>query len=239
MSVIDNKQVYFTKRGEFLYPFLNVIDRKHSDGKYKVTLALDAESVAARELMELIDEAHGEHVEWCAKQVKKKKVPSSNLPYQAEVDDDDEPTGRILFKFWCHAVGRSEKSGMSWENKPGLYDSRNQPITGEAWSALSIGNGTIGRVGFQIHPYPMDPKKAGIPSQGAGVSLRLIKAKLLSVTPYVPASGFGDEDDLDEGEGFDISRDLEIEDHTDGHDTKNDYPQGRQADEYEEAGADY
>lgn len=118
------------------------------------------------------------------------KRPGQNgKPYKPFLDPDDQPTGLMVFRFKTNqflqqvnpATGEIERQELS---PPEVQDARGNPWPRD----LLIGNGSVGRVAFNM--YGWNNEEAGL-----GVSLDLRGVRVLEHVRYEGASArdaFGD-----------------------------------------------
>lgn len=186
--------VHTSPDGTARYPWLNRPDTKwKTEGEYKVDLIIPADE--AEELIALIDAAAPEaEAEAKAKYAKltppkKKKAEyaanSAILPYEEEYDDEEKPTGNLIFKFKSKASGVT-KDGKQWERQVRLFDAKGKP------SKANIYAGSTLSVAFQINPW-CNPKLA------YGVSLRMEAVQIIDLVTgsggNAGSFGFGERDD--------------------------------------------
>jgi hypothetical protein len=140
----EKKQTYTTPRGVLVYPRLTTPDTKFKDcGEYSTKLRMsreDADKLIAQ-LQPLYDEAiKTAKVEYKAipavnpKNKKKKPEFSENPLFEEVLDDENNETGDVAFKFAMNASGTSKKTGKDWERSPVLFDAKGKPLTGTAAS---------------------------------------------------------------------------------------------------------
>jgi len=163
-------------KGIAQYPHLQTPDTKFdTDGKYTINLRLGGE--VAENFVAMLEEKHSVYYdEFCEREgsaLKKADLPTRDV----ETSGD----GEIDIKFGLKAVGR--KGDHSWEQRPLIFDSAMNPITGEKLDAMRIGSGTTCRVGFEIVPY-----YTGM--VGMGLSLRLKAVQIIDLVEY-DAAGAG------------------------------------------------
>ena len=157
---------YTSPKGESL--FASVVDVDYGTeqypnpkGGYKITLALESAAVTFNEL----------GVE--------------------EYDKDDQPTGRVLFRF---------KTSAFYEKRDGTKMRRKVPLFDSMMQAVSLkeepGNGSLVRVAFTCAPYFVEGQGAG------GLSLYLDAVQIIKLNLFGgrSASDYGfDEEDVDGG----------------------------------------
>lgn len=184
----NKKKPSVTPAGRAIFPRLNEPDTKfNEDGVYTVTLALEGEEAQA--MIEVIEEAKKEAMAMAKKQIKGKKKPKeADLPYFEVLDENEEETGEIGFKFKMKASGVSKKTGKRWERRPALFDAKTKRINADT---TQIWGGSIIKVSYTADPYY-------VPALGAGVSLRLEGVQVIELVTAGGKSasdlGFGEED---------------------------------------------
>ena len=193
-----------TPKGTFAFPKLRTPDTKFKkEGEYSVKLVLDKKS--ADELIKKIQPHFdaavkaGQEEYDGLKKVVKDKNPFKTVDYfTPEYDDDDEPTGNIVFSFKMTASGEYKngpKKGQKWTRKPALFDAKGKPLPTkvEPWG------GTVGKVSFEVVPF----FTVGV---GAGVSLRLQAVQVIDLIQGGERGakdyGFGEEDGYEADEEF-------------------------------------
>lgn len=182
-----NEYVSITSpKGMAIYPWLNTPDTKFNPaGEYKVNLAVEASE--ATPLTEKIDEAFEQ-----AKSLipEGKKVKEADLPYFDELDDDQQKTGRVVFKFKMKAEVKT-KDGRTIEMQPRLFDASGSLITNA--KSESIWGGSILRVSADLIPFY-------VAAVGAGVSIRMKAVQVIELVTGkgADASSYG----FDETEGY-------------------------------------
>lgn len=120
-----------------------------------------------------------------AKEMKRNPVPGKPVK-----DDNLKETGEIKFTFKEDAVW--EKKDGSWrkEMKPSVRNAKNKP-----WdSTVEIGNGSLGKVAYEINAYTMP---------AIGVSIKLRGVQVLDWVEYTGSSS--DSSPFEEEEGEDIN----------------------------------
>jgi hypothetical protein len=96
-------------------------------GDYKARLYLEGEDAKAFEktLADIWEEFYAEALKESGK--KSLKVDPDLLPCFEEVDDDDEPTGRLGFRFKLKARVK-KRDGTYFDQRPKVFDTSNQLI---------------------------------------------------------------------------------------------------------------
>lgn len=189
---------YTSPKGEALFASVVNVDYgteqyPNPKGGYKLTLAL--ESAAADKLRGMLAEeidmarnmAEDKFQE--LKPATRKKLGSMafNELGVEEYDKDDQPTGRILFRFKTSAF-YEKRDGTKMQRKVPLFDSMMQPVLLKE----EPGNGSLVRVAFTCAPYFVEGQGAG------GLSLYLDAVQIIKLNLFGGRSasdyGFGEED---------------------------------------------
>lgn len=189
---------YTSPKGEALFASVVNVDYgteqyPNPKGGYKLTLAL--ESAAADKLRGMLAEeidmarniAEDKFRE--LKPATRKKL--GNMTFNElgveEYDKDDQPTGRILFRFKTSAF-YEKRDGTKMQRKVPLFDSMMQPVLLKE----EPGNGSLVRVAFTCAPYFVEGQGAG------GLSLYLDAVQIIKLNLFGGRSasdyGFGEED---------------------------------------------
>lgn len=189
---------YTSPKGEALFASVVNVDYgteqyPNPKGGYKLTLAL--ESAAANKLRGMLAEeidmarniAEDKFRE--LKPATRKKL--GNMTFNElgveEYDKDDQPTGRILFRFKTSAF-YEKRDGTKMQRKVPLFDSMMQPVLLKE----EPGNGSLVRVAFTCAPYFVEGQGAG------GLSLYLDAVQIIKLNLFGGRSasdyGFGEED---------------------------------------------
>lgn len=178
---------YKTPEGTAIYPWLNVPDEFKGKKQWKVNLALDTDSPECQELMEQIDElndaAFAEETASLKKRDKNKAVKYE--PYEEEYDDQEELTGRTIFKF--RRLAAFMKDGEERPIYLNYYDANGK------WTKSKDLEEKIGKIGFgskiQVEYETFAFYNAS--SKAAGVTLRLIGVKVNECV--TPSGGVGND----------------------------------------------
>jgi len=151
-----------TPKGVAVFPHLNRPDDKYAKdnqiGHYKVTLALDPGDDGVPELLSQLDEMYE-----LAREVNtrgRKKPKAADKPIKDELDDDNNPTGRVLLSFKVLAGG-IDRNGERWERRPMIVDRFGDRLE------ENIGAGSVIQVSSNVDTFISD-------SIGAGITLRLV-----------------------------------------------------------------
>jgi hypothetical protein len=173
---MSKRQTFITPKGVAKYPWLTVPSTQFNpDGDYKVDLVLDPSDPAVEAFLSSLDEDVKTYFSELAKKDKKKAnlAKTAKVPYTSESDPaTGDDTGMVVVKF---------KTGY----KPGLFDSKRQPITGD----VKVGSGSIIKVAFQKNYYE---------GFGGGMNLYLQQVQIINLVEYnakgEPAAGFEEEE---------------------------------------------
>lgn len=161
MARKPKKEQYFTPIGVFKYAHLNKADTRYKEeGEFSVTVALDKDDEATAAFIEKIDalvekqqEAADEGFENASPKQKaawKKRgitEPTVMPWYEDELDDEGDPTGRVLFKFKTKASFQN-KEGKTVKKTVTLVDGRGEVIPAKKRPLVYAG--TEGRVAFSV-----------------------------------------------------------------------------------------
>ena len=154
------------------------------EGEYSIQVSLPEEQAA--EVCEQLDNmAQAKLAEAVKDNPKLKTVLSTRKSYEAEVDDDGNPTGNIIIKSKLKARVKS-RDGQTFEQKPMVVDAKRTPMEGN----VLVGNGSLVNVAVEPIPYVMQSTKQ------VGVSLRLKAVQVINLVEYGNSSSsiFDEED---------------------------------------------
>lgn len=156
---------YNTPVGVARYPHLNKPDtRFDDDGVYKCDLIVPEDEAA--ELIEYLEGIRDEKFQEL--DVKKQKQYSKAPVCEAELNDEGEETGNVIFKTKLKAVGRNDK-GEEWKNEPKLFDSFGRPVDRDE---VQIWSGSKLIIAGTVMPYAMgSTKTVGVSLKCAGVQI--------------------------------------------------------------------
>lgn len=150
----------FSPIGMLLHCHVNKPDSKFNPEKprFKTKLVLEADDGQAfkAKLEALLEQA------WTAesadmKPADLKKWAKAPLPIDEELNDQDEPTGRLIFKFGQNARIKM-KDGSVKDISIAIVDSKGKPA-----GKLKVFSGTMARVGYATRSYPKaDGKLIGL-----------------------------------------------------------------------------
>ena len=152
-----------TDTGIARYPWLNYPDDQYSKpGDYKLGLILTKEQAAPliKKIQDTISKAK--------ELANGKKTKAAALPYREELDDQDQPTGNLVFNFKQKSK-INLKDGTQADMKPMVVDAKGRRLTNE-----QIWGGTKCKVSALLIPYFM----AG---NGYGCSLRLKAVQIIDL----------------------------------------------------------
>lgn len=195
------KKLFTTPRGVLAYPYLIKPDTKfNAKGVYTTKLRLSGAGgqALAKQVAELMKEAHDAAVKEQAEKGKKGKVKQADAPFKF-----DEETGEYEFSFKMVASG-VKKDGTEYTQRPALFDAAAKPITQD----IKIGGGTEAKVSFEAFPFFTK-------LVGAGVSLRLKAVQILKLVEWGGDGsyyGFDNEAEADVGESLATNLDTDDED---------------------------
>ena len=154
-----------TPPGVAVYPHLTTPDTKFdANGVYKVSLSLTEEEAAP--LIEKVEEVQEEATGMIPPG---KRQKFSEPPYYDEMDDQGQPTGRVIFKFKMKAKVNT-KDGRTLEMSPKLFDSEGTFMT----EVEPIWGGSVLRISADMVPFY-------VAAVGAGVSLRLKAVQIIDL----------------------------------------------------------
>jgi len=112
----------------------------------------------------------------------------SYTPYDDQIDDDGEPTGKLLFKMKSTVSGIDKKTQERWNREIAIFDSQNEKIMGPARSNLKLWGGSKIAIAMQVVPY------CALGLKHAGVSLRITAVQVVELAGAertADAYGFG------------------------------------------------
>lgn len=113
------------------------------------------------------------------------KRPGQNgRPYKQFLDDKEQPTGLLIFKFKTNQFIRESSGGMRELPGPHVEDAQGQPWPKDKL----IGNGSVGKVAFTMYAWNNT-------DGGLGVSLDLKAVRILEHVPFEgldPRGAFGE-----------------------------------------------
>ncbi|WP_432473701.1 hypothetical protein [Amphritea sp. HPY] len=190
------KKTITTPRGTARYPWLNTADTKFGDPKYKVDLMVESGSVG--DFGAKIEDALEDHFNAILDKEqggKYREIFKAELPFF-------EDGGETLFRCSLNKIGKSKKTGETWENKITFYDAKGRPIP--EGMAPKIGGASILRVSCELNtwtrPNVEGRGSAKVTDLEVGISLRIkgvqvIEAKQGGNGPASAESmGFGEEE---------------------------------------------
>lgn len=194
------KKLLTSPKGTLVYPWLTgKADTKFkAEGEWKTGLRVAQTDKGAIALIEKIDAGIAQAVAEARKQHpdKAKKIKAcEDKPYRNEVDDDDNPTGYVIFNFKMKASGKNRKTGEEFKQKPALFNAAGEPMD----PASKIGAGSLAKISFEIVEFFTSTKI------GAGVSLRMSGVQIITLIEWGGGNaeyhGFGNEEPEDDEDG--------------------------------------
>jgi hypothetical protein len=228
-----NKNPRFTTpKGELKFPNLQKPDRydESSSWQYKADIVFDSQE-AVQDIVDKIDEVQDNKLAEAKKNnpKSKSKIKKADPPYEQEVDENGEETGRFVLKARQNAYIEGD-DGETINLKPALFDAKGKPIK----KRLNTGTGTVARLNIELAPSYVAGQKSVF------VKLRLKAAQIVKYQPVgggndPKAFGFAAEDDE---EAFDSSEVEEAEEPETSDEEEGDGDEGEDDDEGEEEGDD-
>ena len=175
-----------TPKGEFKWPHIMVADTTYkAEGQFHIKVLLTGSD--AEDMQEIVDNAHNEWKERCRQKSAKKW--QEYMPYKVSLDEEGMEEG-TEFHFKLKASGTNSRTGQTFTQRVVVVGPKNEPLP----STIKVGNGSVGRVAYEIAPYEHGPS--------LGVQLRLRMVQVLKLVEYIPS---GNADDV-----FDVEEDYEI-----------------------------
>lgn len=191
-----------TPRGISIYPKLTRPDVKFKpEGEFTCRLALEAKEAAAliARIKPLYEAGYTDELG----KLKAKTIKKADKPWKDEVDEEGNPTGKIVFNFKQRAKFKA-KDGKEINIKIAVFDAKGQPLLPEV--ADKIGSGSVLKISFEVRPFCT-------PAIGYGITLSLKAAQVIELVEYggggnATSYGFEQEEDGFDGtpaheEGFD------------------------------------
>ncbi len=185
-----------TPKGQFHWAHVSKPDTTFkAEGQFHIKLQLTGEE--ATSMKTLVDVAHAE---W-KKEVNKTKGQKNYqefLPYKVVMDDEGMESG-IQFHFKLRASGVNSRTGQAFTQRPMVVGPDKTPLP----SNLRIGNGSSGKVSYEIAPYQH--------GSTLGVQLRLRAVQVLELIEFDPdRNANGDGSDVFSVEkGYEVKIDFE------------------------------
>ena len=180
---------YKTPEGTARYPWLNIPDEYKGKKSWKVDLVLDSDSPECLALIEQMDKVNEQAFESETASLKKRDRDKATPyePYFEEYDDQEELTGKTIFKFKRTAEFTDKKTGEPRPIHLNYYDAQGK------WVKTADLEERIGKIGsgskIQIEYEPFAFYNAS--SKQAGATMRLVGVK---VNTLVVAGGGGAQD---------------------------------------------
>jgi hypothetical protein len=113
-----------------------------------------------------------------------KPAKGSKPNFGTKLDQD----GDIVFKFSTRAEGKNPKTGETWKKTIPVFDVNGKHLE------VNIGNGSTGKVSYEIGPKFVDGTKYGL-------NLYLIAAQVLNLVEYTPGTVSAEAFGFDVAEG--------------------------------------
>ena len=184
------KELLVTPLGELKWAKVFEPEDPRDEGKsrvWSIDLVLDNEDPGCLALMTKIEElqqtANGPGA----------KIDKKGWPFKDEVDQNEQPTGRTVFRF---KRNETSKKGNAI-SPPVVVDSKRK-----AWPADDlIGNGSKGKIAYSFYGWD-SPTTRG----AKGLSLWLEMVQVIDFVPYQRASA---EDAFEEEEGYEVEAQAE------------------------------
>jgi len=196
-------------KGIAIYPHVNEPEVKfNANGVYDIKLALDGSAADTKALLSQIDRIFDANVVEALETVKAdiakagkarplnktpgidtNKLPGeiapkvADKPYQMELNDQGEPTGRVVIKAKMNAQYTAKKgpnAGQVVKVRPELFDSKGKPVDPKA---VKVWGGSECRIRMSLVPF-----FTGI---GAGVSLQLKAVQIVKLSNGRDATAYG------------------------------------------------
>lgn len=182
---------FTTPKGVAVYPRLNEPDTKFdADGTFNCKLAFEPDAEGVQELKEKLEAIRDEEFKaFISENPKKKNFKVADV-FTEELDEEGDPTGRIILNMKMKHKVTSKKNQKTYTFWPKIFDGMNQELK----NPPQIGGGSILRGSFEVFGAPVDSSKT------FHLSIRMLGVKIISlVTGGASASGlgFGDDDDAD------------------------------------------
>ena len=178
-------QSLISSKGILKYPWLNNPDTKYKEeGMYHTLLLLDEaeHNQMAATLQPILDEFVSDELE----STPARKSWSINLPFEEELDDQGDATGKFAWKFTQVAkIVREGKDPLTFNIT--LLDAKTKPCN------VQVGGGSEAKIKFQVRPYAMSTSKS------FGLSLKPGTVQIITLVERVSSN---DTSGFEEEEGF-------------------------------------
>lgn len=170
----------FSKKGTSpvgiaIFPKLFEPDYEYTpDGTYSVKLKLDEKTAKplVKDIEGIIAKRFAAAESECKNAREKAALKEAQTKsYKVEVDENNDPTGYVLFNFKMKASGISKKTGKRWTRKPSVFDGQGKPIVSpdyKVWSGSEI------RVAYELRSFNTQ-------ALGVGCSCNLIACQILKL----------------------------------------------------------
>lgn len=173
-----------TPAGTLAYPWLGKPDGKFNAEKpvYKTGFLLERTPDVENLLHQLDVAAETAVAEAKKANPKLQKQINKAAPYQDEVDDEGNETGKVKLNFKMNSFYVDKKTQKRVDMKPAVFDAKNKPIDP---AVVKIGSGTQAKIAFRLVPY------FNAATKSAGVSLQLVGVRVLELVEFGSAGGAG------------------------------------------------
>ncbi len=170
MSTKKKRERHLSPEGIAVYPRLNAADmkyKKEKGGEFSVKLRVpEAKAEATKKL--ILEATEASYKVTCAQEEKTKLKRSVNIPFKDELDDQEKPTGYVLFTFKLPGQIKVRATGEIIKLKPQLFDRFGKQIEDEIWGGSTI------KVSFEMRPYYTE-------GLGHGMSLQIAAVQVLKL----------------------------------------------------------
>lgn len=207
MAESKRPKLHYTPRVGFIYPRLNQPDDKFNklNPQYSVKFAADPKHPVIAEIVAELDAAAAEREQEARKAIAENKSLSPpkrkealegmkvSKGYEEQYDDNDQPTGLLVFKASTGSVFKDKKTGKPTTRRLTILNAKKVDITK---SAPKIGGGSEGRLEVSVG--------SGILKGEPWAKLYLSCVQLLKLVEFGShGAGFSDDEDGYDGEGDD------------------------------------
>lgn len=178
-------------------------------GDYKCRVVLpadDADTIAFQSYLQEIFDRHVEEMK--ARHDKKKiKVEPESLPWSEELDEEDEPTGNLVFRTKQAALIVSKKTGKKYHKTIKVFRPDGSVTKSGEEDCPRIGPRTLGQASGEVYLWYNS-------SKGAGMTLRLKAVKVHELVEKTDFGGSNNQEDY----GFDASGEEDFSSSSSGSD---------------------
>ena len=163
-----------TPKGIAGWCFLHEPTENYSKNGYEYRCVLYLSEEDAAPMIERLERLFEENVEFFKKSEGKKAKPRIDRPWFEEEDEDDNPTGRVGFKFKIPATITRKSDGKEFDMRPRLVDAQGNPCPG-----VPVGSGSTLVIGYHAMGYF---------AQGCGIKLELKVVQIIDLKAYTGGS---------------------------------------------------